>query len=244
MTLFSRQPARPLSASCLSRLAIFHAKGFVSRCARDCAVPAVVTAPRCPKFTRRLSPRMARSDLHPWFPNTTCITSLFGSTLLLVLPCTCFLASGRQHHGVPNVLTHSATILVPSVLQAVSNSSSAWHNTENTFVGHSDKQERIVSSVTLQAELWHGHCQQRSNRFDKVNFVAASRPDSPVRPRLRQVDWRNGTASDKELMDRATGKMVGTVGSAISSMLGVRITVFCSAIVIVVIVHCHTAGAL
>ena len=44
----------------------------------------------------------------------------------------------------------------------------------------------------------------------KVNFVAASRPDSPIRPRVRQVDWRQGIASDKELMDRATGKMVGT----------------------------------
>ena len=33
----------------------------------------------------------------------------------------------------------------------------------------------------------------------KVTFVAASRPDSPIRPRLRQVDWRQGFASDKEL---------------------------------------------
>ena len=30
----------------------------------------------------------------------------------------------------------------------------------------------------------------------KVNFVAASRPDSPIRPRLRQVDWRQGIVSD------------------------------------------------
>ena len=54
----------------------------------------------------------------------------------------------------------------------------------------------------------------------KVNFVAASCPDSPIRPRARQVDWRHGIASDQELMDRATGKMVGTGGSAVSSMLG------------------------
>ena len=58
----------------------------------------------------------------------------------------------------------------------------------------------------------------------KVNFVAASRPDSPIRPRVRQVDWRQGIASDKELMDRATGKMVGTGGSAVSSMLGQLLT--------------------
>ena len=56
------------------------------------------------------------------------------------------------------------------------------------------------------------------------NFVAASRPDSPIRPRLRQVDWRQGVASDKELMDRATGEMVGIGGSAISSMTGQLLT--------------------
>ena len=33
-----------------------------------------------------------------------------------------------------------------------------------------------------------------------------------------------GIASDKELMDRATGKMVGTVGSAVSSMTGQLLT--------------------
>ena len=54
----------------------------------------------------------------------------------------------------------------------------------------------------------------------KVNFVAASRPDSPIRPRLRQVEWRQGIASDKELMDRAIGKLVGTGGSAVSSTSG------------------------
>ena len=53
-----------------------------------------------------------------------------------------------------------------------------------------------------------------------MNFVAASRPDSPVRPRVRQVDWRHGIASDEELVDRATRNMVGTGGSAISSMTG------------------------
>ena len=53
-----------------------------------------------------------------------------------------------------------------------------------------------------------------------MNFVAASRPDSPIRPRLRQADRRQGVASDKELMDRATGKMVGTDCSAISSTSG------------------------
>ena len=87
-------------------------------------------------------------------------------------------------------------------------------------MAHSDKQERIVFSVKLQAELWNGHCQQRSNRIEKVNFVAASRPDSPVRPRLRQDDWRQGIASDKELMDRAIGKLVGTGGSAVSFTSG------------------------
>ena len=57
-----------------------------------------------------------------------------------------------------------------------------------------------------------------------MNFVAASRPDSPIRSRVRQVDWRQGIASDKELVDRATGKMVGTGGSAVSSMLGQLVT--------------------
>ena len=50
--------------------------------------------------------------------------------------------------------------------------------------------------------------------------AAASRPDSPIRPRLRQDDWRQGIASDKELMDRAIGKLVGTGGSAVSSTSG------------------------
>ena len=58
-------------------------------------------------------------------------------------------------------------------LWAVSSSSSAWHNTENTFVGHSDEQERIVFSVKLQAELWNGHCQQRSNRIQKSDFCCS-----------------------------------------------------------------------
>ena len=49
----------------------------------------------------------------------------------------------------------------------------------------SDKQERIVFSVKLQAERWNEHCLQRS-----VNFVAASRPDSPDGPLARSVDWR------------------------------------------------------
>ena len=57
-----------------------------------------------------------------------------------------------------------------------------------------------------------------------MNCVAASRPDSPIRPRLRQDDWRQGIASDKELMDRAIGKLVGTGGSAVSSMTGQLLT--------------------
>ena len=36
--------------------------------------------------------------------------------------------------------------------------------------------------------------------------------------------WRQGIASDEELMDRATGKMVGIDGSAISSMTGQLLT--------------------
>ena len=39
-----------------------------------------------------------------------------------------------------------------------------------------------------------------------MKFVAESRPDSPIRTGVRQVDWRQVIASDKELMDRATGK--------------------------------------
>ena len=52
-----------------------------------------------------------------------------------------------------------------------------------------------------------------------MNFVAASRPDSPIRPRVRQDDWRRGIASDKELMDRAIGKLVGTGGTSTSGQL-------------------------
>ena len=87
---------------------------------------------------------------------------------------------------------------------------------------HSDKQERIVFSVKLQAELWNGHCQQRSNRIEKSEFCRSI--ESPIRPRVRQADWRQGIASDKELMDRATGKMVRIDGSAISSMTGQLLT--------------------
>ena len=107
-----------------------------------------------------------------------------------------------------------------SVRSSDSNSSKAWHNIESTFVVHSDKQERIVFSVKLQAELWNGTVSSDRTEFKKVNFVVASRPDSPIGPRLRQVDWRQGISSDNELMDRATGKMVGIDGSAISSMTG------------------------
>ena len=43
----------------------------------------------------------------------------------------------------------------------------------NTFARHSDKQERIVFSIKLQAELWNGHCQQRSNRIEKSEFCCS-----------------------------------------------------------------------
>ena len=55
-------------------------------------------------------------------------------------------------------------------LCAVSSSSSAWQSIENTFVVQSDKQERIVFSVKLQAEHWNEHCLQRSNRVEKSEF--------------------------------------------------------------------------
>ena len=48
----------------------------------------------------------------------------------------------------------------------------------------------------------------------KMNFVAASRPISPDRPPLKNF------ASDKGIMDRATGKLLGTGGGAASSTLG------------------------
>ena len=54
----------------------------------------------------------------------------------------------------------------------------------------------------------------------KVNFVAASRPDSPDRPLARSVHWRKNFASDKDIMDRATGNVLGTGGGAASSTLG------------------------
>ena len=34
-------------------------------------------------------------------------------------------------------------------------------------------QERIVFSVKLHAELWNGHCQQRSNRIEKSEFCCS-----------------------------------------------------------------------
>ena len=58
-------------------------------------------------------------------------------------------------------------------LLAVSNSSSTWASIENTFVGHSGKQERIVLSVKLPAVHWNGHCQQRSNRIEKSEFCCS-----------------------------------------------------------------------
>ena len=89
---------------------------------------------------------------------------------------------------------------------------STWDNTENTFEWHSDNRSES-SSVKPQAGLWNGHCQQQSNIIEKkVNFVAASSPDSLIRPRVRQDDWRQGIASDEELMDRAIGKLEGTGG--------------------------------
>ena len=51
-----------------------------------------------------------------------------------------------------------------SQLCAVSSSSSAWQSIENTLVGQSDEQERIIFSVKLQAERWNEHCLQRSSR--------------------------------------------------------------------------------
>ena len=37
---------------------------------------------------------------------------------------------------------------------------------------------------------------------------------------MRQDDWRQGIASNKELMDRAIGKLAGIGGSAVSSTSG------------------------
>ena len=53
-----------------------------------------------------------------------------------------------------------------------------------------------------------------------MDFVSASRPTHQSDTRLRQDDWRQGIALDKELMDRAIGKLVGTGGSAVSSTSG------------------------
>ena len=74
--------------------------------------------------------------------------------------------------------------------------------------------------TTPRGAVSQAPCGALERALKKVHFVAASRPDSPIRPQLRQVDWRRGIASDEELMDRATGKMVGIGGSAISSMTG------------------------
>ena len=43
----------------------------------------------------------------------------------------------------------------------------------------------------------------------RLFHTQCGRPASPIRPRVRQVDWRQGIASDRELMDRATGKIGG-----------------------------------
>ena len=80
-------------------------------------------------------------------------------------------------------------------------------------MGHWDKQERIVFSVKLQAELWNGHCQQRPNRIEKMRILSQHHQSDP------ECD-----TSDEELMDCATGKMVGTGGSAVSSMFAQLLT--------------------
>ena len=73
---------------------------------------------------------------------------------------------------------------------AVSSSSSAWQSIESTFVGQSDKQERIVFSVNLQKALERALSSAIEQSSKKGDFVVASRLISPDRPLARRVDWR------------------------------------------------------
>ena len=83
---------------------------------------------------------------------------------------------------------------------------------------HGTRTNRSESSCRSRSKRSYGTGSVSSDRTElkKVNFVEASRPDSPIRPRVRQDDWRQGIVSEKELMDRAIGKLVGTGGSAVS----------------------------
>ena len=60
----------------------------------------------------------------------------------------------------------------------------------------------------------------RTSQLNQVNFMAASRPDSPKLPLSRCEDWRQSFASDSALMARALGRLSGTVDSLVSSTSG------------------------
>ena len=116
------------------------------------------------------------------------------------------------------------TCFPPTTVTAITSRHPAWpprhHRHQHkctTSRAHSwgTRTNRSESSSQSSSKRSFGTGTVSSDRTElkKVNFVAASRPYSPIRPRLRD-DWRQGIASDKELMDRATGKMVGIDGSA------------------------------
>ena len=60
----------------------------------------------------------------------------------------------------------------------------------------------------------------RSGQLSRVDFVAASRRDSPILPLSRREDWRQSFASDSILMARALGRTTGTVDSSVSFTSG------------------------
>ena len=130
---------------------------------------------------------------------------------------------GRDMLGNPIQGAHADSccdaIFVDGLFHAQSTRSSFWaHLGLTTPRTHSWGTRSSRSSSKLS--FGTGTVSSVRTELIKVNFVAASRPDSPIRPRLRQDDWRQGIASDKELMDRAIGKLVGTGGSAVSSTSG------------------------
>ena len=127
-------------------------------------------------------------------------------------------------HGTGGSFRFGTSLQAGQSVRPSSEPSQARHQRGTTPRTHSwgTRTNRSESSSRSSSKRSFGTGTVSSDRTElkKVNFVAASRPDSPIRPRLRQDDWRQGIASDKELMDRAIGKLVGNGGSAVSSTSG------------------------
>ena len=74
--------------------------------------------------------------------------------------------------------------------------------------------------------------------------VRLGRPDSQPEPELNAPANSNASPHSARSETHAEPEAEVSTSAGTDMEIGVRITVFCSAIVIDVIVHCHTAGAL